>query len=327
MQVATTMRDNKVKFRKYLENTPNTPVYIQDWYLDVVCGKENWNVCVVEKGADVVGVLPYYIKQNKFFTWIAMPPLSKMHGPYIAEQYRNGKHHHQVVDELLEQLPKVDFYQQGLNYDFENWLPYLWKGYSQVTLYSYVFKTIEADNILAVMDSDCRRRIKKADEQLEIKFDLKIGEFHKLLGKTFERQNLKVPFEEPFLTDYYNEVRRRNAGNLLCITDKNGVVHSAALVIHDKQSAYYLLEATDPDAPNKHAAIFMKWKALLFTKEVLGLNRFDFEGSISRRIEKIYREFGAEAEPYFVIKKYHSRMFLGLKFVQNYRQYGKLVQW
>lgn len=302
-------------------------MYIQDWYLDLVCGKDNWNVCIVEKGAEIAGVLPYYIKKNRWFTWVAMPPLSKMHGPYISEQYRNGKHHHQVVDELIDKLPKVDYYQQALNYDFENWLPYLWKGYSQVTLYSYVFKNIDSNRILAEMDSDCRRRIKKAEEQLELKYDLQMNEFYTLFTKTFERQNLKPPFSQAFLIAYYNELRKRKAGNLIAVTDKQGVVHSAALIICDKQAAYYLLEATDPDAPDRNAAIYMKWKALLFTKEVLQLNRFDFEGSISRRIEKIYREFGAEAEPYFVIKKYHSRMFLGLKFVQNYRQYGKLVQW
>jgi hypothetical protein len=91
-------------------------------------------------------------------------------------------------------------------------------------------------------------------------------------------------------------------------------------------SAYYLLEASEVEV-NRNAGRYLKWLTIKYTHDQLGLKKFDFEGSISRRIERTYREFGAVAQPYFVIKKYHSKFFLGLKFIQNYRQYGKLAQW
>lgn len=317
----------KQKYKKFLELHDDAPVYIQDWYLDLVCGEDNWEVCIVEKGSEVAAVLPYYLRRNRLFRWIAMPPLSKMHGPYLSGKYKTARHHHTMVEELLEQLPKVDYYQQGLSYGFVNWLPYLWQGYSQVTLYSYVFEKLDPPAVLTAMEPDCRRRIKNAERSLNITHDLPFDRFFDLLKKTFQRQNLPAPFEEQFLAKYYREMKDRGVCSIISVVDLQGVVYSSALLIWDKSTAYYLLEASDPASANKNAGIFLKWKAIEFARYSLGLENFDFEGSISRRIEKIYREFGAQAKPYYVIKKYHSKMFLLFKFIQNVRQYGRLVQW
>ncbi|MBS1604115.1 MAG: GNAT family N-acetyltransferase [Bacteroidetes bacterium] len=319
--------DKKEEYRKYLSANDSLPIYLQDWYLDLVCGKDNWNVVLAYKNNEVVAFLPYYLKKNRFFSWIAMPPLSKLHGPYIKEGFNSMRHHHALIDELLDQLPDIAFYQQACGYDFRNWLPYLWRGYVQVTLYSYVFNDLNLENILAGMESDYRRRIKKAERELMVRHDLPYKLFYETLIKTYERQKLPVPFDPVFLEKYYQDLKARSLAELFFVLDQENNVQSVAMLIWDKHCSYYLLEGTDPFAKDKNAGTYIKWLAIKYTKEILGLNRFDFEGSISRRIEKIYREFGASAEPYYVIKKYNSRLFLFLKFIQNYRQYGKLAQW
>lgn len=281
----------------------------------------------MKKGNKVVAALPYNLKHNRFFKWIGMPRLSKLHGPQISQEYDNNRHRHSIVDELLDQLPEIAFYQQSLSYNFKNWLPYLWKGYSQVTLYSYIFSTLDLPVILAGMETDCRRRIRKAEQRLHCSTGLSFQTFYNVLSKTYARQTLPFPFDFNFLQAYYAELKSRSLAEIFFIVDNSNVVHAVAMLIWDESSSYYLLEGTDPDAPDKNAAVYLKWMAIKYTKENLKLDKFDFEGSISRRIEKIYREFGAQATPYFVIKKYNSNLFFGLKFIQNYRQYGKLVQW
>jgi lipid II:glycine glycyltransferase (peptidoglycan interpeptide bridge formation enzyme) len=323
MTINNNVQAKRELYRKFLDRYDKLPIYIHDWYLDLVCGKENWGVCIVEKDGPIAA-LPYCIKKNKLFKWIGMPPLSKLHGPYIMD---GGRHQHAIVDELLDQLPKIDFYQQGFNYSFRNWLPFLWRGYSQVTLYSYVFKTLDLSSIFSNMDPNCRRRIKKADAELYVRTDLAFEVFFDLWDKTFKRQGLSNPFKREFLENYYREVKNRSCCQLFFVVDRDDKVHSCALIIWDKTTAYYLMEGSDPDTVDKNAARLLKWKVISYVKEQLGLDRFDFEGSITRSIEKSYREFGPEAEPYYVIKKYNSKIFLGFKFIQNYRQYGKLVQW
>jgi len=321
------VKTKKEKYQVFLKQNPLLPIYIQDWYLDLVCSEENWDVAIVERGGHIIAALPYCIKRNRMFTWIGMPPLSKLHGPHIIAEYDNNRHRHGIVDELIEQLPKIAFYQQSMDYDFTNWLPFLWRGYSQVTLYSYVFPEINLENIFAGIKPDVRRKIKLNLGSLQLVTGLGFNSFYRVFEKTYKRQGLNVPVDFNFLEKYYNELKRQSAAELLFIIDDQKVVHTATLLIWDKKSAYYILEGTDPDAQNKYSGAVMKWYAIRYTKEILKLDRFDFEGSISKRIERTYREFGAIAMPYYVIKKYNSKTFLGLKFVQNLRQYGKLVQW
>lgn len=317
----------KSDYARFLQINADAPVYIQDWYLDLVCGSRNWDAAIVKRSEDVVAVLPYFIKKNRFFKWIAMPPLSKLHGPHILEDYRNNRHHHAIVDELIDQLPAVSFYQQAMDYSFKNWLPYLWKGYSQVTLYSYVFPIVDLDGIFRNIKTDIRRKIKLNIDRLFLKTGLPFDSFYEVFSKTYTRQGLKPPVAYDFLENYFQVLKARSSAELLFMIDSKDVIHSVAMLIWDKKACYYIIEGTDPAAPNKYSATMMKWYAIKYAKEVLNIVRFDCEGSISKRIERTYREFGATAEPYYVIKKYHSKAFLGLKFLQNYKQYGKLVQW
>jgi lipid II:glycine glycyltransferase (peptidoglycan interpeptide bridge formation enzyme) len=322
-----TVTYRKQQYSSFLQQHPDLPIYIQDWYLDIVCSKQNWDVAIVERGGHIIAALPYFIKKNRLFKWVGMPPLSKLHGPHIIAEYNNNRHHHNIVDELIDQLPKIDFYHQAMDYGFTNWLPYLWKDYSQVTLYSYIYPKINLEEIFNNIKTDVKRKIKLNMGSLHLQTGLPFNLFYDAFSKTYKRQGLNSPISHEFLEKYYNELKARSSAELLFIVDDNNVVHTATMLIWDKKTAYYIMEGTDPDTPNKYSGAVMKWCAIKYTKEILKLDRFDFEGSISKRIERTYREFGASAEPYYVIKKYNSRRFLGLKFIQNLRQYGKLAQW
>ena len=43
------------------------------------------------------------------------------------------------------------------------------------------------------------------------------------------------------------------------------------------------------------------WEAIKFTKEELGLNQFDFEGSMVPPIELFFRKFGGKLTPYYTV--------------------------
>ena len=55
---------NREKYRKFCEKEENIPLFSRDWFLDSVCGVDNWDVTLVEKGGDVVASMPYYKKRK-----------------------------------------------------------------------------------------------------------------------------------------------------------------------------------------------------------------------------------------------------------------------
>lgn len=68
---------------------------------------------------------------------------------------------------------------------------------------------------------------------------------------------------------------------------------------------------------NNGAGILLIWEAIRFTKENLGLDTFDFEGSMLPNVEAIRRQFGAVQVPYFTVWKYNSSL---LKLLQKIKR-------
>ena len=65
----------------------------------------------------------------------------------------------------------------------------------------------------------------------------------------------------------------------------------------------------DPELRNSGAGVLLVWEAIQYTKNELGLNIFDFEGSIIKPIERVRRQFGTKQIPYFNISKYNSKLY------------------
>lgn len=79
---------NKQKYREFCKIEINIPIFSQDWWLDAVCGENNWDVAIVERGGEIWATMPYYVKKKWGFTIITMPPLTQKLGPYI--KYPSG---------------------------------------------------------------------------------------------------------------------------------------------------------------------------------------------------------------------------------------------
>ena len=72
----------------------------------------------------------------------------------------------------------------------------------------------------------------------------------------------------------------------------------------------------DPQLRSSGAGILLAWEAMQYTKKELGLNRFDFLGSMIEPIEIVRRSLGGRQVPYFHITKVRARslrFFLGIK--------------
>jgi len=70
------MNESKEKFKKFCENT-YVPIYSQPWWLDIICGKENWNVWLYEKGNEVLAAMPYYTENRGKYRYITKAPLTE----------------------------------------------------------------------------------------------------------------------------------------------------------------------------------------------------------------------------------------------------------
>lgn len=297
---------NQETYRQFCATAPDLPVFAQDWYLDAVCEGGDWEVILIEKGGEIAATLPYFLKRRGPIQYGTMPHLTKFLGPYILPKYRRTKHEAKLIRQLILQLPKLSYFRQNLHYSYTNWLPFYWEGFQQQTYYSYRLSPLtDLDQIYANVSADYRnQKIAKADPVLQLQTDLPLSAFHRVSALSYERQQMPFPFPYSYLEKLVKALQTHQAGQVFYALDKEGQVHSAALLVWDKQSSYLSIIGDDPAFRTGGGGIWLVWQLIQYTSQQLNLNTFDFLGSMIEPIERVRRQFGAQQTPYFAVWKY-----------------------
>lgn len=293
-------------YRTFCATAPDLPLFLHDWYLDAVCGAANWRVVFAHKGEKVAGVLPYFLKQKLHWRYVAMPPLTKMMGPYLLPEYRTARHETGLLRQLIEQLPPLAAFEQDFNYTAANWLPFYWQGFRQTTRYSYVLDLSgDLQTLHANLAPDYRNnKIPKAAEQVQVHTGADLELFYRVHNRSYQRQGMAAPVGFDFLQKLDAALATQQAREIFRATDRqSGAVHSVAYLAWDRHSAYYLLAGDEPALRQSGAGILLAWEAIRYAKEHLGLREFDFAGSMIKPIERVRRQFGAVQRPYFRVQK------------------------
>ena len=307
------MTNNKFKYQKFCKLEKEIPIFAHPWYLDAVCqsGTDSWDVILIEKAGKTIASLPYYLKKSGPFLVSTMPPLTKFLGPHLSPDFRKPKQARKIIKELIEQLPKVALFNQNFFYNFTDWLPFYWQGFRQTTSYSYVIDDLsDLEKVFSNFSADYRNnKIKKAKESISVVLDRSLEDYYDIASMSFKRQKLTFPFSLDYFKKYDAAIAAQNARQLFFAIDKNDKIHSVVYLLIDHDRAYYHLAGDDPDLRNSGAGTLLVWEAIQYTKNELGLNIFDFEGSMIKPIERVRRQFGAKQVPYFNVSKYGSKLY------------------
>jgi hypothetical protein len=297
----------------------NTPVFFKPWWLDVVCKKGSWEVCISQdKSGKILGVLPYFVTVFLGFKLIRTPPLTPYLGiwlDYSECSNRNTNRYGfevEVIENLLKQLPKVAWYHQIHPEQLQNWLPFYWQGYKQTTRYTYVFEALDLEKIWEGMRDDVRNKLRKAEKSgLTVRKSDDFDGFIRTLKNTFDRH--QVPFFEnfPIFISLHEEIQRRCQGAIYMVEDNTGAIHAAIYLVWDAETAYCWQLGTDPTHNKNGAAQLLIWHSIQLASKMV--KRYNFEGSMLPHIEPVFRAFGAERKAVFQIRKFGNRLLEAIR--------------
>ncbi|MDR0796112.1 MAG: GNAT family N-acetyltransferase [Tannerella sp.] len=303
----------KEAYRKLCQTEESIPVFSRDWWLDTVCGTENWEVILIWEKNTIQAAFPYYLLRPHlismpFYTQtmgIWFPPFSD-DTKYISVQ----EHRQSLCNQIIEQLKPYKSFWQNFHYEFTDWLPFYWNNYLQTTRYTYLLKSLDhPDRMWENMSQHTRRNIKKAVEKFHItvKQGIPIGEFMRVYAQTFERQNKKNTQDTKVLQRLIEVCRERKQGDLWGGYDPQGQLHAAVFIVWQKQSAYYLAGGGNQALRNSGAHSLVLWEAIQYAAGYSDV--FDLEGSMIPGVERFFREFGGIQTPYFSIQKGKPSLF------------------
>jgi hypothetical protein len=305
------MTPSQARYHDFCLSAPDVPVFAQAWYLEACATGGAWDAVLVHEANRTVAALPYFYKQKGPFRYATMPQFVKMLGPYILPEFRGVlKKEHQLLEELIKQLPDFAAFKQNFYPTCTNWLPFYWNKFRQTTYYTYRLQGIRKLNqIEAGLNRNMRRNIERAAQTVRVVHDLGPARFYELNKMSFDRQGAPMPYSREQFSRHDAALAQHQARQFFFAVDAGGSVHSAAYLIWDQHTAYYHLSGDDPALRESGAGILLIWEAIRYASQVLGLDCFDFEGSMLPAVERIRLQFGAVQTPYFFVWKYNSRTF------------------
>lgn len=285
-------------------------IFQQPWWLDAVAPGQ-WGEAVVKRGNEIVARMPYVTIKKFGMTAITMPPLTQTLGPWLrpskAKYARQISEQKKLMNELITQLPEVDYFCQNFSPYITNWLPFYWKGFNQTTRFTYRLEDLtDLDRIWSGFNENVRNKIRKAQKQVEVRDDLSIQEFIKINEMTFIRQGMRLPYSTDLVQRLHSACQERNASKAFFAIDAQDRIHAAIYLVWDSNTAYYLMAGEHPELRKSGANSLLIWEAIKHASKVSTI--FDFEGSMIEPVEEFVRAFGGRQTPYYQVTKMSRRM-------------------
>ena len=304
--------DNREKYRNFCNKESSIPLFSKAWWLDSVCGENNWDVSLVEKGGNIFASMPYYIEKKYGLTIIKHPKLTQTSGIYFKypknqKYYKKLSFEKEMINKIISQLPKFDKFIQSFNYKYTNLLPFYWNNFSLNIKYTYIIEDLSLENLEKNLETDIRRRRKKASESGIIVYESNdVEKFYELNKMTFERQKENIPYSLDFVKNLFYTCQKHNACKIFFAKDREGEIIATSFLVYDEDTVYYLMGGIHPEKRNLGGMDVIQYESIKFA---LTSNRiFNFEGSMIESIEKYFRSFGAIQQPYYNISKINSKL-------------------
>ncbi|MHB1152951.1 MAG: GNAT family N-acetyltransferase [Eubacteriales bacterium] len=323
MDTDTELYDN------FVDSSPQGSLFHKSWWLETTA-QNNYKILTVKRNGVISAAWPITFKKAAGLNMIISPQLTPRSGIMFAPPQKM-KYSEQISDEmdltseLLKLLPKYCLFYQRFSYEFTDWLPFYWSGFSQTTRYSYVIEDLsDLDTVWENIRYSTKRKINSAQKHgIKIVTDLSLDKLLDLNDMTYKRQKLAVPYSREYVYHIDEACKERNARKMFFAVDEDGRIHAAVYIIYDHKAAYYLIGGGDPSINNCGAQFLALWKAIKFAGTVTG--KFDFEGSMHKNIESVFRGYGGIQKPYMEITKGSILIKIALTALRNAWKKGGIV--
>jgi hypothetical protein len=293
------------------------PLHAKDWWLDAVCGLDNWEVILVIDKGKITGALPYSVsKKLGFLTQIINPTLSIYNNIYVClpdnpdiKPIKLQSLENIIVNELVAQIPKTAFFRQQINPNLTNALPFIWAGFQQYTKYSFRYPDLtNTDSIFKGIAYNLRHGMKKANQNISISTKDDFDTLFLLNSQSYSSKGVALPYSEEFLKRIYQTLKKHNACDLhLAQDNKSGKNVAALLTAYDEKVAYAIVAGTSREGMNQSSLNCLYWQSVESAAKRVQI--YDFEGSMNPKIEHIYRNFGASRTPYHCFYHFKNRTY------------------
>lgn len=276
---------------------------------------------IFDNGSQLIGGFFIYHEKKAGMTFYHNPSFTPSIGPFLKIDAKNVVNVTNMWKEALALL--ADFFDNlsysvmsySLNKNVIDTQPFIWKKFKVIPGYTYILDlSIENDQLLKNMSNERRKNIKKGiKDNLIVRKETDFRIVKYLVSKTYSRQNMKL--NSVLLDKILFEFANYN-NSFAFVTYNGETAIACTFSVYDKHSAYYILGGYDYNLKHHGGGSLSMWESIKYAKS-MGLNSFDFEGSMVPQIERYFRGFGGRLTPYYRINKAKLPIEIILKFFKR----------
>lgn len=184
-------------------------------------------------------------------------------------------------------------------------LPFLWKGFAVRVRFTYVLSLSDVEAIWEGMDGGVRNDVSKARRSgLTVVSEESALRLIPLLRVSYRRRG--APFREEAVSRYLSALTAKSRCRTFVCVDSSGRETAASMIIWDSKRAYNIFNAHDGvDSEHRGAMSLCIFESIQYASRFLGLEAFDFEGSMIPTVERFFRKFGGKPQPYYELRWGH----------------------
>jgi hypothetical protein len=276
---------------------------------------------IYETGGELIGGFCLYRDDRFGFPIFRNLPFAPMCGPFIDIKAKNPTN---ILETKRKALAEMAHLLDGKRYSIisialdrcvDDALPFYWKKFKVIPHYTYIIDLrTPVETIKQQMSASRKRSISKARN--DGLFAQKITDMtivRNFVLNTFQRKQKKIntQYLDAILFKFANE-----SNSFAFATYCNGDPVACSFIVHDTRTAYYLLGGHTGESKHSEGAVLPLLESILLAKEV-GLQTFDFEGSMAPSIERFIRGFGGKLTPYLTVNKAWIPIEMALKTIKR----------
>lgn len=289
----------------------NSPIWISTFsdYLDVYG--------IYNEGSRIIGGFQMY---NQKFLYLLNYIRNPYFQPHIALFFeKKAKSQSKIFSETRKLLNCIaDFLDKNsgiksitLPVGFDDFIPFYNRRFKVVPNCTYQIKLDrEVETILSECSPERRNDFKRAKRDgVETKL---VNDYSEVFSIVLERFKSKGKEIDVFLQKKILFEIANNTNSFAYVAYYHGKPASTCFVLYDKTTAYYMFGGYSNKNGHSGAGSLVVWESILHCKKI-GLEVFDFEGSVIPQVEKYFSAFGGKQLPLYTINKAPFILECGMK--------------
>jgi hypothetical protein len=298
--------DEQTEWESLVESSPQGTIFHKYKWLESFKDYSFKILVCTHKHVIIAGMpLPYTIRFHLKFG--VNPPFTPYQGIIFKateSKYVRKLSFEKAVSRLLAEKAKnsLPYFRYCFHYNFVDAQPLIWAGFSVTPNYTYILNLeSSSETILENMEKTARNRIKRA-LKYNLEFcDATITDIVDLTFLTYARKGQQPPYSRQRYQEYWEGFSKIGKIKAIIAKDHNELIAGGAIV-YDTKSAYYLVGGVNQSRNFSGIGQLALWNLIEYSKSI-GLENFDFEGSMNENIEQFFRHFGGRLTQRYTIYK------------------------